>query len=305
MSIENKEVFAVIPTFMTGDDNARANLLSNLVREASEQNYSGVLVLDDHSTGKGREILEEVVSDFTPEDNIYIHRGSKNVGPGANRNRAIFEQKLVDVNGSHLQFFDSDVILRSKEGPAIARDILADKTIGAAVGLILNQEGTPLYANYVSHFSPAFVVGGFLQEAIRQAVASGNTDRANWLHDKGSRFLENFADITADAEPEAKDVQVPVEANLLIRADDLEAVGGFPNWRFHEIQRVAYRLGQLGLRRRFDPRTVVQLTDDLPVGRKPLAQLRASVCMLGIAARHGAWYPTNAETLSDPEHPSQ
>lgn len=267
MSNRALPVIAAIPNY-----NMAASL-QELLPQLAEQDYAGIYVLDDASTDESRDVAESF------DSSIKFVAGQENLGAGSNRNRilgAVGHEAII-------HFIDADMHLETERVPELAQELAGSDTIGFVGGLIKELGGRQHPFNYGPRQCLRADIGANIQSYIYSKLDS-DPAKATEVRQRFQRFVADFPDL--QAEPIPRQVFWNAEANLLIRSDVLEAVGGFdPVLRDHEIQDLAIRLSEMGTERRFDPLlSAVHKAVLVRSGNRRLQMVKAE---FQIARKHG------------------
>jgi len=234
---EKLPVIAAIPNFNIGQQ------LTTLLPELAKQDYADVFILDDASTDDSREVVE----DFNHGSGFHFVAGTENKGAGPTRNLII---GALGYNAI-IHFLDADITLETERIPEVAHDIMPSEPVGFIGGLALTSEGTQNLWNYGPRQGLRADVGANIQSMIERNVTT-NPEKAKALRERFSSLLEDWPD--PFSEPVRRRVFWNIEQNLLVRSDVFAEVGGFDEkLREHEVQDLAIRLHNKGLKRYFDP----------------------------------------------------
>jgi len=267
---EKLPVVAAIPNYNMGQQ--LAGLLPILV----EQNYSDVFVLDDASTDGSREVVE----DLNRGSGIHFVTSSKNKGAGSARNLVIEALNYKAI----IHFLDADVSPQTKHMPEIAHDIMPTEPVGFVGGIALTTEGIQSVWNYGPRQGIRADIGANIQAKIEPLITS-KPDKAKAIRRRFSKLLEDWPDPLS--EPVRKQVFWNIEANLLVQSNVFTEFNGFDEkLREHEIQDLAIRLHNSGLKSYFDPSISVLCKNEQNVREynRLTAMFRAE---LYIARKHG------------------
>jgi len=266
---EKLPVIAAIPNFNMGQQ------LATLLPELANQNYEDIFVLDDASTDGSREI----VKDFNRGNGVHFIANTKNKGAGATRNLIINALSYHAI----IHFLDADITLETNRIAKVARDIMPSETVGFVGGLVLTPEGTQSLLNYGPRQCLRNDVGAIIQSIIEKLVTK-NPEKAKALHERFSHLLKDWPD--PFSETVRRQIFWNSEQNLLISSDVFTKVGGFDEkLREHEIQDLAIRLHDIGLKCYFDPSISVRHKNEQNVReyKRSIEQLKAEMY---IARKH-------------------
>lgn len=276
-------VLAAIPNYNMGE------LLGASLRPLLEQEYNGVVVLDDGSTDSSRDVIAPY------GDDVELVEGQRNLGAGANRNRILESRTLSELKrfGSVLiHFVDADTIVTSERTPEQIREAMQTPNIGVAGGLVLNEDGSQHWLNYgLNMCGPLRCLTSYgaalFASKIQKAYESGGYEAALRARSRYGRLAAGYPDIT-DQDLEAKRVGWVIEANMVIDSNVFAAVGGFdPKLRFHEIQDLSRKLELGRLFCYFKPGIVATRTDRVDVRgkRRNYEDLSAAVRLIARYSR--------------------
>ena len=234
---ERLPVVAAIPNFNMGQQ------LATLLPELAEQDYADVFILDDASTDGSREVVE----DFNHGSGVHFVAGAENKGAGPTRNLIIGALGYDAI----IHFLDADITLETERIPEVVHDVMPSEPVGFVGGLALTPEGTQSVWNYDPRQGLRGDIGANIQSAIERNVTN-NPEKAKAIRKRFSGLLEDWPD--PFSEPVRRRIFWNIEQNLLVSSDVFEEVGGFDEkLREHEIQDLAIRLHNMGLKRYFDP----------------------------------------------------
>jgi GT2 family glycosyltransferase len=234
---EQSPVIAAIPNYNMADN------LRRLLPQILAQGYDKVFVLDDASTDNSA----EVVGEFS--DQVKFVASRENGGPAANRNQIIDQ---VD-DGVIIHFIDADMELKTAETPTVAREVFAryaDQGVGMIGGLVSRLNGMQEPHNYGAVFSLWGSIGSGVPLLVyslrdKQRIAGAVQTLASPVTKGWPKLLEK---------PVAEPAYWVHEGNMLVDSKVFRSVGGYdPNLRSHEIQDLAIRLEEIGVKRQFDP----------------------------------------------------
>lgn len=218
-----------------------AESLRLLLPQVLEQGYDDVLVLDDASTDHTRDVVSPYLGD------VRFLRNFENRGSGATRNLIIGALACVAI----VHFIDADMRLDSERIPEVASYIMNDSDFGFVGGLVRNTSGRQIGFNY----GPRMCLRNSLVAQAQNVVsllAEKQPQDAFFLRRNLDKLLADWPDPTMP--PKEKQTFWVSEANMLIRSDLFEHIGGFdPHLRDHDIQDLAIRMHNKGLERRFIP----------------------------------------------------
>lgn len=265
---ESLPVIAAIPNYNM------AKQLTELLPQLVVQGYADIFVLDDASTDGSREAVDAL------DSSVHFISNIENTGAGATRNRIIGELGYKAI----IHFIDADIDLRSERIPELATDIMPTEPVGFIGGLVKNTQGIQSVWNYGPRQSLRGDLGASILSKIDPLIVE-NPDKARKIRDRFSSLLEDWPNPLS--EPVRRPVFWSIEQNLLIQSEVFEAIGGFDeSLREHEIQDLAVRLHQKGLRRYFDPSIIVQ-HKDIPDVRNYDRRKEQLKTELRIARKHG------------------
>ena len=231
-------VVAAIPNFNMAES------LRRLIPQVMAQRYDAVYVLDDASTDHSVDVVNEFGSDVT------MVQSPENRGAGANRNQ------IIDRVGDQaiIHFIDADMDLKTAETPTIARQVIdqyAERGVGVVGGLVTLVDGGQEYCNYGAVFS----LWGNLSSNVPRAI-----DRLK-AKPRLARALRKATSVTSSRWPNLLEPPAPSpacwvhEGNMLILSGLFRSIGGYDSrLRHHEVQDLAIRLRQQGVKTQFDPR---------------------------------------------------
>jgi GT2 family glycosyltransferase len=240
--------------------------LGNLLPQLTEQGYSDIFVLDDASVDDSH----DVVSDFSNE--VIFVPGQTNEGAGANRNRIIGELGYDAI----IHFLDADVDLKTRRSAEVISEIIPSEPFGFIGGLAKTPAGYQSVWNYGPRQSLRGDIGANLQAYIDTLIVD-NPERAIRIRARFGKLLEDWPNPLAT--PIRRQVFWCIEQSLVISSDVFTKLGGFDeSLREHEIQDLAIRMKQHGLKRYFDPLFSVQHTEgEVRNYNRRNAQIRAEV----------------------------
>lgn len=253
-------VIAAIPNFNMAES------LGELLPQLADQEYADIFVLDDASTDGSREVVEAFGND------VHFIASQENMGAGAARNLIIGKLGRKSI----IHFLDADVDLLSTDVPELANDLLPSEPVGFIGGLALTRNGIQNSWNYGPRQSLRSDAGAIIQ-AILEPRYIDDPAKAAKTRLRFASLLEDWPNPLID--PVRRQVFWNIEQNLLISSDVFEAVGGFDeNLREHEIQDLAIRMANMGLKRYFDPSLVTSHKEVNVRGyNRRSAQLRSEV----------------------------
>jgi glycosyltransferase involved in cell wall biosynthesis len=215
--------------------------LSELLPQVLEQEYDEVFVLDDQSTDHSRDVAESFGKD------VWFIQGPRNEGAAANRNR------VIGALGSEalIHFLDADMQLESERTPDIIRDIMDDPNLAFVGGFVKDKAGLQLPWNY----GPRQCLHSDMHAPVQAYIgdlAHKDYEKAARLHQRIRKYLAAWPNLFE--EPAHRKVFWTTESNMVINSKRLESIGGFnKSLREHEIQDLAIRFENIGLRREFNP----------------------------------------------------
>jgi GT2 family glycosyltransferase len=230
-------VVAAIPNYNMADS------LRELLPQVLAQSYDGVFVLDDASTDD----TVDVVGSFG--DDVTLVRSPQNRGAGANRNQII--DHVAD--GAIIHFIDADMDLETSETPTVAREVVAryaEEGVGLIGGLVSRRDGSQELDNYGAVFSlwgnSTALVQLMIDRIRRRPQLAGAIRKVL------APLVRQWPNILEP--PIAAPAYWVHEGNMLVHSGLFKSVGGYdPALREHEIQDLAIRLEQIGVKRQFDP----------------------------------------------------
>lgn len=235
--MQHLPVLAVIPNYNMG------RYLQKLLPTLLEQDYDGVVVLDDASGDESVDIVRQFGADVrcVPSD--------RNRGAPANRNRILEEVDEPAI----VHFLDADMELRSAHPGAAAREIMAryaSEGVGVVGGLVLLPDGDQEPFNYGPRISARTTLDSMV---IRRVLDSSARPRTSaWLRATMRLTERGWPDPAATPSP--RRVFWNHEGNMVVDLDAFRKVGGYdPAIPYHEIQDLAIRLEDAGIARWFDP----------------------------------------------------
>jgi N-acetylglucosaminyl-diphospho-decaprenol L-rhamnosyltransferase len=232
---ERLPVVAAIPNYNMADG------LATLLPKVLEQNYDDVFVLDDVSSDHSREVVDGFGTD------VNFVAGDRNRGAGANRNRIIphVGEKTI------IHFMDADTEPISADMPDAARAMVENPEIGFAGGLVRGEDGLQHFWNYGPRMSLYTHLHAPLQEAAAR-LAPNHPEMTWYLREALRGYLRDFPN---PFEPAAERPTFwVIESNLVIRGAHFAALKGFDGaLREHEVQDLAIRSANRGLKARFNP----------------------------------------------------
>jgi glycosyltransferase involved in cell wall biosynthesis len=230
-------VVAAIPNY-----NMAASL-RKLLPQVLAQSYDGVFVLDDASTDDTAAVVASFGGDVTQV------RSQHNRGAGANRNQII--DHVAD--GAIIHFIDADMDLQTTGTPEVAREVVAryaDTGVGLIGGLVARMDGSQELDNYGAVFSLWGNSTALIQLMIDRLRRKPRLARA--LRKALAPLVTQWPNILEAPSPGP--AYWVHEGNMLVHSHLFKAVGGYdPVLREHEIQDLAIRLEQIGVKRYFDP----------------------------------------------------
>jgi GT2 family glycosyltransferase len=231
-------VVAAIPNFNMAES------LRRLIPQVLAQGYDGVYVLDDASTDHSADVVNEYGSE------VRLVQSAQNRGAGANRNQIIdqFDDEAI------IHFIDADMDLKSSETPSMARQLInkyEHRGIGVIGGLVTRADGGQEYCNYGAVFSLWGNVSSNGPRAIDRLRARPRLARA--VRRATAATMTRWPNVL---EPPAPAPAYWVhEGNMLILSSLFRSVGGYDSTlRHHEVQDLAIRLANRGIKTQFDPR---------------------------------------------------
>ena len=219
--------------------NGLPNLKILLPRVIQEQ-YAAIYLLDDASTDETRSYVQR---NFPT---IKVITGTKNLGPGGNRNRII-----EHVNTGIIHFLDADMELAPAKIVPTIKNLFAELNVSLIGGLILNKSGEPMAWNY-----------GHDKHPVRDSAAVATDDLLNIfnvpeIHREAVIAYSqaySFNPAIRWLKPTRHDVDWVAEGNLMIRAETFAAVQGFDtSFRYHESPDLCKRIRNHGQRIIFSP----------------------------------------------------
>lgn len=224
------KVTVVIPHYNSLDT------LWNLIVQLREDTFDQIIVLDDNSSIQPNKLEAEFPA-------VTFQYGAKNVGPGANRNRAL---KLVDEGV--VWFVDSDMEVVSTNNADKLRSTFkhdANRVIG---GLIYTKSGQEMDWNYGHEMHPVhdarfeeLVTTLRTGDTVTWARLEKNGWNYSWLQPGLGQASERIVDWVAEGS-----FALPIEL--------FRQVGGYDEaFRYHEGQDLARRIRQTGARIQFTP----------------------------------------------------
>jgi GT2 family glycosyltransferase len=232
--VRHLPIVAAIPNFNMAES------LRRLIPQVLAQGYDGVYVLDDASTDHSVDVVDEYRSD------VRMVRSAQNRGAGANRNQIIGQ--VADETIIH--FIDADMDVKTAETPALARQLVehyAERGVGVVGGLVTLADGSQEYCNYGAVFSLWGNLSSNLPRMVDHAKATPRLARA-------------LSKVSGSQWPNVLESPAPApaywvhEGNMLITSGLFSSLGGYDaRLRHHEVQDLAIRLAQRGVRTQFDP----------------------------------------------------
>lgn len=255
MTLTRQPIAAVIPHFN------QSEALPGLIEHLGEENYDGIYVLDDASTGEHRARIADLTAEYRGND-VHILRYEDNVGAGQNRNRMLAQERIQEYGNTILHFIDSDAKIDATgaSAPEVLRCLLSGKTnYGMVGGLVRRTDGSQEPFNFGPSFTLHAFIGSQLHLLADAKHREGRTDLSRKIRQKLRFWLDEWPDTSRP--PIAAEPFWVHEANLAITANDLREAGGFTPMRFHDVQGLAIGLANNGLTCRFDPNISVTHLD--------------------------------------------
>jgi N-acetylglucosaminyl-diphospho-decaprenol L-rhamnosyltransferase len=229
-------IIVAIPNYNMGSN------LENLLNQIIKQDYKKIVVLDDASTDKSREI----VSKFT-DSRIVFDRSRFNKGAGAARNKILNHITEPCI----IHFIDADMELETDNTPDIARKLFKHKNIGFIGGLVKNTNGTQFYYNYGPNIRFKSLITSKLHIKISN-LAVIDKEKSKKLRNRYEFILHDRVNV--HKKPERKKVFWVSESNMLIDSEVFKNLNGFDErLREHEILEFSIRTHQANLDSWFDP----------------------------------------------------
>ena len=236
-------VVAAIPNYNMGKE------LTKLLPQLTAQDYNEIYVLDDASTDDSRIIVESF------DKQVHFVPATENKGAGAARNRiigALAGRKVL------IHFIDADTILETDDIVEKIRTMMPHEPVGFVGGLVNDKDGLQNLWNYGPRQSLRAAIGAQLQTYVGSLLTT-NPDKAARIRRRFGYLLADRPDPLRSAQP--RSVFWCIEANLVIQSDVFTQIGGFDEaLREHEIQDLAIRLDDAGLKRYFNPLVAVRHT---------------------------------------------
>lgn len=237
-------VLAAIPNYN------RAALLPSAINPLLEQEYDGVIVLDDASTDESLDVLAGYGAD------VEVVRGLHNIGAGANRNRVLESQTFQKAGQAILHFIDADTVVTSARTPERIKEHIDYPNLGVMGGLVRNTSGTQFSLNFGPNLAgPLRTFKAYGTGAIQQTiekVGDKHQELATYSRSKLDFLVKDWPNTLEP--PVARNVGWVVEANMIILSGLFCMVGGFDeSLRFHEIQELTRQLERRSLVCRFEP----------------------------------------------------
>jgi GT2 family glycosyltransferase len=247
--------------------------LERLLKQVTEQNYDQIYVLDDASTDRS---IETLIQRYP---NVMFELGTKNRGPGGNRNR-ILEVSTTLPTDSILHFLDADVTLTSQATPTVLRKLFKDSTNKLIGGLITTPDNKQMIFNYGPRLSLYGFLGGYLVVRLKQ-LSERSPAKAERFYARYHYFLSAWPNILKPAAN--RSVFWVAEANFAVPYRIYTKLNGFDaRLGYHEIQDLAIRLERQGVDRFTSSAFTVEHPDiKLIQASRWLKQRKAELQLLG------------------------
>ena len=238
--------------------------LRQLLPQVLRQGYDRIFVLDDASTDKSREVVENFGGAVT------FVAGSTNKGAGGNRNRII---EVLD-QPSLVHFLDADVRLETEHTAALVHKLTPQVPFGFVVGLTKSPNGLQNAWNYGPRIGLKSDLGSLVRAYIIEPQLAAHPARARKLSRLFGGLLAGWPDPLA--EPRRQEVYWGIEQNIVMRSDIFEQLGGFDeDLRETEILSLAIRMHRQGLPCYFDPRlSIVHTEGDVRPYRRDIVKVK-------------------------------
>lgn len=237
----NKNLTVVIPTYNS------EILVAERVEELQRCGLDRIIVCDDGSTDNTVALLEQRYGTA-----VKVLSGTKNVGPGGNRNRSISE--IVDGNPDSLTLFiDADCkLIYEGHLTQLICDAFAEPKVGIVGFGITNKANEPMAWNYGELMHPIHEAADTVLEAM---LKSNQITEEQFIVGAPQRA----ASFRLLPEPGIKQVGWVSEACFAVRASLFKRLGGFAtSMRYHETHDFSARVHDTGYQILFQPTDVVQ-----------------------------------------------
>jgi GT2 family glycosyltransferase len=260
-------IVAAVPNYNMGEQ------LAELLPSLTSSGYNEICVLDDASTDDSRDIVAAVSTD------IHFVDGKENRGAGTNRNRII----TALGHDAIIHFMDADIRLDTERAAEVVANAIPSEAYGFVGGLAKTEAGFQNVWNYGPRQSLWANLGAQVQSRV-EATLLDNPSRAAALRERFATLVKDWPDPLS--KPSRRQVFWAIEQNLVVDSQTFAALGGFDeNLREHEVQDLALRMAQCGLKRYFDPSfAITHKNIDVRHYNRVAAMAKAE---LMIARKHG------------------